>query len=74
MKKKIIGLTMFVAIAVTVSWNLAQGETKMNLSDITLANIEALALCEKTNGSCYMVYGSWQCCSTGNNGCSPCGN
>ncbi|MDH6343643.1 hypothetical protein M2480_002371 [Parabacteroides sp. PFB2-12] len=43
MKKKIIGFVMFAAIAVAAGWNVYQCEKKITLSDLGLANVEALA-------------------------------
>ena len=38
--KKFIGI---VLIAITAGWNFSQSEKKMELSDLALANVEALA-------------------------------
>ncbi|MDH6342165.1 hypothetical protein M2480_002141 [Parabacteroides sp. PFB2-12] len=46
MKKKIIGFVMVVAIAITAGWNVYQNEKEIGLSDLALANVEALANCE----------------------------
>lgn len=43
MKQKILGAFFIVAMAVTTGWNLKQNKDEMNVSDLTLANAEALA-------------------------------
>ena len=49
--KKFIGI---VLIAITAGWNFSQSEKKMELSDLALANVEALARGEDQSGKiCY---------------------
>ena len=48
MGKKITGAIAFVAIAVAAGWNYQQNQQEMVLSDLALANIEALASGEAT--------------------------
>ncbi|MDH6344312.1 hypothetical protein M2480_002797 [Parabacteroides sp. PFB2-12] len=43
MKKKIIGFVMVAAIAVAVSLGIRQNSKKITLSDLAVANVEALA-------------------------------
>ena len=46
--KKFIGI---VLIAITAGWNFSQSEKKMELSDLALANVEALARDEGSSGN-----------------------
>ena len=43
MGKKIIGVIAFAAIAVAAGWNYQQNKQDVELSDLALENIEALA-------------------------------
>lgn len=43
MKKRLLSIAFVAAIAVTASWTFAQSENKATLSELTLANVEALA-------------------------------
>ncbi len=43
MGKKIIGVIAFAAIAAAASWNFNQSKNEVALSDLALANVEALA-------------------------------
>ena len=43
MKKKIFGVALIAAMAVAAGWNFNQGKNEVDLSDLTLANVEALA-------------------------------
>lgn len=72
MKKRLLSIAFVAAIAATASWNFTQSENKVNLSDLALTNVEALAQCEKIAGSCWMST-AWVCCDAGETGCSPCG-
>jgi hypothetical protein len=48
MKRKIISITFIAAIAVAAAWNFNQSSNAgVELSDIALANVEALARIEK---------------------------
>lgn len=60
MGKKIIGVISFAAIAVAAGWNYQQNTNEVDFSDLTIANIEALArnegegifpACQKNKGS-----------------------
>ena len=44
--KKFIGIALIVVAAVTASWNFSLGQNEIELSDLALANVEALALKE----------------------------
>ena len=43
MGKKIIGVIAFAAIAAAAGWNYTQNNQKVELSDLALENVEALA-------------------------------
>jgi hypothetical protein len=52
MKKKILGVAIVAAIALVSGWNISQSMSEVALSDVSLANVEALAdgensLCSK---------------------------
>lgn len=60
MKKRIFGAALLVAIAVAAGWNYQQNINEVEFSDLTIANIEALArnesggifpACQKNKGS-----------------------
>ena len=51
MKKKLIGVAIVVAIAVAAGWNFNQSKNEMKLSELGLANVDALAGNEDGNGS-----------------------
>lgn len=54
MGKKIIGVIAFAAIAVAAGWNYQQNKQNVELSDLALANIKALASGEESGkGKCY---------------------
>lgn len=46
MKKKLIGVIVLVAIAVVATWNYNHSKKEINMSDLALANVEALAINE----------------------------
>lgn len=50
MKKKIFGAVLITAMAVTTGWNFNQSKNETQLSDLALANVEALASGEDTSG------------------------
>lgn len=52
MKKRLLSIAFVAAIAVTASWNFAQSENKATLSELTLANVEALAESEGGSKDC----------------------
>lgn len=43
MNKKIFGVALIATMAVAAGWNFNQSKNDVELSDLTLANIEALA-------------------------------
>lgn len=71
MGKKIIGVIAFAAIAVVAGWNYQQNKQDVVLSDLAMANVEALASCERIAGSCWLDTRS-VCCDAGDYGCAPC--
>ena len=71
MKKRIFGAALLIAIAVAAGWNYQQNKQDVQLSDLALENVEALASCERTAGSCWLGTRS-VCCDAGDYGCSPC--
>ncbi|MFV0583320.1 MAG: NVEALA domain-containing protein [Parabacteroides gordonii] len=44
--KKSFGIIVIATIAVAASWNFNNSKNEVNLSDLTLANVEALAQSE----------------------------
>jgi hypothetical protein len=52
MKKKIISIAFVAAIAVAAAWNFTQSKTEVELSDLALTNVEALASGEGTIKGC----------------------
>ena len=43
MKKKIFGVALIAAMAVAAGWNYQQNKQNVELSDLAMANVEALA-------------------------------
>lgn len=74
MGKKLFGVIAFVAIAAVAGWNYQQNTNEVELSDLALANVEALAACEQTvGGTCWWNdAGFSKCCEGGWYGCAPC--
>ena len=52
MKKKIFGAALISAMAITAGWNFNQSKNETQLSDLTIANVEALARNEVENIKC----------------------
>ena len=52
MGKKIIGVIAFAAIAAVAGWNYQQNKQEVELSDLALANVEALARGESGRDRC----------------------
>ena len=50
MKKKILGVAIIATLAITAGWNYLQSKQSVELSNLTLNNIEATAMCEVTKG------------------------
>ena len=69
MGKKIIGVIAFAAIAVAAGWNYQQNKQNVELSDLALANIEALASGE-AGGKCTGPKVSGECESRNTVPCS----
>jgi NVEALA protein len=73
MKRKIVGVAIVAAIAFVGGWNYNQSKNETKLNDLALANVEALATCETTHGTCWWTSQSYtKCCEGGWYGCSPC--
>ena len=54
MKKKIFSAALIAAMAVTAGWNYQQNKQSIVLSDLAMANVEALARGEYVGGgTCY---------------------
>ena len=74
--KKLFGIMALAAIAAAAGWNFSQSQNKMELSDLALANINALAEQECTPSvgcSCWWTDESYtKCCEGGWFGCKPC--
>lgn len=60
MGKKLVGVIAFAAIAAVAGWNYQQNQRSVEqLSDLALANVEALANGEAKPGDpCYKTYNS----------------
>lgn len=68
--KKFIGITLIAVAAVTAGWNFSQTQNEVELSDLALANVEALARGEggfDQDGYKY-VASPKACCEGGNAG------
>ena len=52
MKKRILGTALLVAIAVAAGWNYQQNKQDVQLSDLALDNVEALARGESGTDYC----------------------
>ena len=64
MKKKIFGVALIAAMALAAGWNFNQSKNEVELSDLALANVEALARYEGQNDSC-TEFSSFRCISNG---------
>lgn len=53
MKKKIFGAALVVALAVAAGWNFNQSKNETALSELGMANVEALARGEIASGYAY---------------------
>ena len=62
--KRIIGIILIVVAAATGVWNFNQTQNEMELSDLALANVEALARGENGNGSMNQEYVCRKCGAT----------
>ena len=64
MKKKLMGLIDIVAIAAVAGYNIYTSQSNVKLSDLALANVEALAQHEWGQGMptyCFMNKSVWYC-------------
>ncbi|WP_370862557.1 NVEALA domain-containing protein [Parabacteroides faecis] len=59
MKKKFFGVALIAAMVVTAGWNFNQSKNEMEISDLALANIEALARNENSDINCSMFPDTW---------------
>ena len=64
MKKKIFGVALIAAMALAAGWNLKKRKNEVELSDLALANVEALARYEGQNDRC-TEFSSFRCISNG---------
>lgn len=64
MKKKIFGVALIAAMALAAGWNFNQSKNEVELSDLALANVEALARYESQNDRC-TEFSSFRCISNG---------
>ena len=61
MKKKMLGIIAFAAIAAVAGWNYNQNMNNVNLSDLALENVEALAQTEQGANGCYPTICNKKC-------------
>ncbi|WP_455630193.1 NVEALA domain-containing protein [Parabacteroides sp.] len=65
MKKRIIGIAVMAAVALTTGWNINQSENDIKLSDLALDNVEALAsgeggdIIRYSDGTSTYISGRW---------------
>lgn len=64
MKKKILGVALIAAMAVAAGWNFNQSKKEVVLTDLALANVEALAYGE-SGGSTFYCCGNTSTCAKG---------
>lgn len=50
--RKLFGIIAMAAIAAVAGWNFSQSQNEVELSDLALANVEALARWEGQNDAC----------------------
>ena len=62
--KKLFGIIAIAAIVAAAGWNFSQNKNDIILSELSLANIEALANPEGGGHGCWI-----ECCQTNYNGC-----
>lgn len=70
MKRKVTGIIVMAAIALLAGWNIVQQNDNVELSELALKNVEALAGCEVvgwiSGGYWVTNYGcDWTCTSPG---------
>ena len=54
MKKKLLGMVVVVVVAIVAGYNVYISQNETKLSDLFLANVEALELGGETSGSYYL--------------------
>lgn len=52
MKKNILGIAILAIVALATGWNISQNNNKIQISDLALDNIDALASGESGSGYC----------------------
>lgn len=62
-KKKIFGAALIAAMAVTASWNFNQSKNETQLSDLAMANVDALAQDESNQEKKYRYTDSMEECT-----------
>ena len=62
--KKNMYCVMAIAIATVASWSIVKNQTKEEMSDVMLANVEALAGTELSNSNCTASWNK-ECCVCG---------
>ncbi|WP_293716711.1 NVEALA domain-containing protein [uncultured Parabacteroides sp.] len=70
--KKLFGIIIIAAIAVTAGWNFSQSQNEVELSDLALANVEALARRE-VGFNCFWEDRNYVLCYNGFGLGCPCG-
>lgn len=71
MKTRILAIAV-IATAAIAGWNYNQNQKSVELTDVALENVEALASCEQLLGTCWYTPWDNRCCDGGVNGCAPC--
>jgi len=74
MGTKILGVIAFAAIAAAAGWNYQQNTNEVQLSDLALENVEALArdetICTNCQGFVLETNGSCKICVRGSGTCN----
>ena len=74
MKKKILSITAVLAVAVAAAWNVQFSSQTNGMSDVMLANVEALAQESGEPNICEISYTEWTCNWYNKDGYCPCGS
>lgn len=53
--KKLLGIIAIAAVAAAAGWNFNQSQNEVEMSDLALANVEALANGESGGKTCYTI-------------------
>ena len=56
MKLKIFWAVLFTSIALAAGWNYSQSKNNVELNDLALANVEALAWGETGGDHCFRIW------------------